>query len=113
MLRETRLAAEDLVLPLFVQEGENRSSPIDSMPGQARLSIDRLVEQAREAERLGVSGVALFPVLSDPAKDSRGSASTQSDGLLQRAVRALKETLPSLLVIKMMQRKSMRAVLLP
>ncbi|MEM7408715.1 MAG: porphobilinogen synthase [Myxococcota bacterium] len=99
MLRETQLRPDDLVLPLFVQEGENHATPIDSMPGHARLSIDLLVQKAREAASLGVPGVALFPALPDDEKDPRGSASTKPDGLLQRAVRALKNAQPELLVI--------------
>jgi porphobilinogen synthase len=99
LVRETRLSPDDLVLPLFVQEGEGRRTPIASMPGQARLSIDLLVETAREACQLGLPGVALFPFLTDEHKDARGSTSTKPDGLLQRAVRALKSALPELLVI--------------
>jgi porphobilinogen synthase len=99
LLRETRLGPDDLVLPLFVQEGEARRTPIASMPGHARLSIDLMVEKAREAAALGIPGVALFPVLPDELKDPRGSASTKPDGLFQRAIRALKAALPDLLVI--------------
>jgi porphobilinogen synthase len=99
LVRETVLATDDLVLPLFVQEGERRRTPIASMPGHARLSIDLLVEQAREAHALGIPGVALFPALPDEEKDPRASASTKPDGLLQRSVRALKTALPDLLVI--------------
>ncbi len=99
LVRETRLSVDDLVLPLFVQEGEGRSTPIDAMPGHARLSVDRLVERAGEAADLGLPGVALFPVLPDEQKDPRGSASAKPDGLLQRAVRALKQARPELLVI--------------
>jgi len=99
LVRETTLAPEHLVLPLFVQEGEGKRTPISSMPGQARLSVDLLVESAARAFALGVSGVALFPALSDSLKDARGSESTNSAGLLQRAVRALKSALPGLLVI--------------
>jgi porphobilinogen synthase len=99
LVREAHLAPADLVWPLFVQEGEDRRTPIASMPGQARLSVDRLVEAAREAFALGIPGVALFPALPDELKDPRGSASVKPDGLLQRAVRALKAALPELLVI--------------
>jgi porphobilinogen synthase len=99
LVRETRLSPDDLVLPLFVQEGERQSSPIASLPGHARLSIDRLVEQAGEAVALGIPGVALFPVLPDAHKDPRGSMCTKPDGLLQRSVRALKGAYPELLVI--------------
>jgi porphobilinogen synthase len=99
LVRETRLAASDLVLPLFVQEGDGIETPIASMPGHARLSIDRLVERGRLARNLGVPAVALFPALPDDQKDPRGSASTKPDGLLQRSVRALKAEIPELLVI--------------
>jgi porphobilinogen synthase len=99
MVREASLSPNDLVLPLFVQGGERQSSPIASMPGQARLSIDFLVENAREAHELGIPAVALFPVLPESDKDPRGSESTNPDGLLPRAVRALKTALPGLLVI--------------
>ncbi len=99
LVRETHLSPDDLVLPLFVQEGEGLASPIESMPGHARLSIDRLVEKAGEAKALGVPGVALFPVIDPAEKDPRASACAKPDGLLQRSVRALKAAHPELLVI--------------
>ena len=99
LLRETRLSPDDLVLPAFVQEGEGLRTPIDSMPGHARLSIDLLVELARETESLDIPGIALFPVLPDDQKDPRGSQSTKPDGLLQRAIRSVKTAVPGLLVI--------------
>jgi porphobilinogen synthase len=99
MVREASLGPQHLVYPLFVQEGEGRRTPISSMPGQARLSIDLLVELAAQAFALGVPGVALFPALDDARKDARGSESSNSAGLLPRAVRALKAALPELLVI--------------
>ena len=99
LVRETRLAPSDLVLPLFVQEGEGVETAIASMPDHARLSIDRLVRRSREAFALGVPAVALFPALAEELKDPRGSWATKPDGLLQRAVRRLKQELPELLVI--------------
>lgn len=99
LVRETTLSPQDLVLPLFVQEGEQQRSPIGSMPGQARLSIDLLVETARQAYGLGIPAVALFPVLPDELKDPRGSECTNASGLMQRAIRALKASLPELVVI--------------
>jgi porphobilinogen synthase len=99
LVRETTLSPEQLIYPMFVQEGERQRTPISSMPGQARLSIDLLVETAAQAFSLGVPGVALFPALSDGLKDPRGAESANSAGLLQRAVRALKSTVPGLLVI--------------
>jgi len=99
LVRETTLGPERFIYPMFVQEGEGQRTPISSMPGQARLSIDLLVETAAQAFALGVPGVALFPALNDELKDPRGAESTNSAGLLQRSVRALKSALPGLLVI--------------
>jgi porphobilinogen synthase len=99
LVREAHLAAGHLVLPLFVQEGDGALTPIASMPGHARLSIDLLIAKGREAAELGVPAVALFPALTEDQKDPRGSASIKPDGLLQRAVRALKAEIPELLVI--------------
>jgi porphobilinogen synthase len=99
LVRETSLSPESFIYPMFVQEGEAQRTPISSMPGQARLSVDLLVETAAQAFALGVPGVALFPALSDDLKDPRGAESTNSAGLLQRAVRALKSSVPGLLVI--------------
>lgn len=98
-MRETTLSASHLVWPLFVQEGEDSETPIGSMPGQSRLGVRKLVERASEAFELGVSGVALFPALSDDLKDPHGTESLNDSGLLQRAVRALKQAVPELLVI--------------
>jgi porphobilinogen synthase len=98
MARESFLTASNLVLPLFLQEGEQQRTPIASMPGQARLSVDLAVELAREAFALGVPAVELFPALSDDVKDPRGSESLNTSGLMQRAIRALKRALPELLV---------------
>jgi len=98
MARETSLTPANLVLPLFLQEGEKQRTPIGSMPGQARLSVDLAVELAREAFALGVPAVDLFPALSDDVKDPRGSESLNSSGLMQRAIRALKRALPELTV---------------
>ncbi|HEY5956834.1 MAG TPA: porphobilinogen synthase [Polyangiaceae bacterium] len=99
LVRETELTANHLVLPLFVQEGEDRETPIASMPGVSRLGLRRLLEKAKEACSLGVSAVALFPALDETKKDARGVESLNPDGLLQRTVRALKAEVPELAVI--------------
>jgi porphobilinogen synthase len=99
LVRDTELSPSRLVYPMFVQEGEGKRTPIGAMPGQARLSIDLLVETAGQAFELGVPAVALFPALPDEQKDPRGSESTNASGLLQRSVRALKAALPELVVI--------------
>jgi len=99
LTREATLSPGNLVLPLFVQEGETKQTPIPSMPGHARLGIQPLLEVAKQAFDLGIPGVELFPALTDDVKDPRGSESTNPSGLLQRAIRALKQALPELLVI--------------
>ena len=98
-IRETQLSSANLVLPSFVQEGTGQRHPIASMPGCARLSIDLLVEQAKEARELGIAGIAIFPALSDELKDAVGTESKNPEGLFQRAIRALKSAVPELLVI--------------
>jgi porphobilinogen synthase len=97
--RETHLAPGNLVLPLFLQPGESHRTAIKSMPGVERLSIDLLVERAKEAHSLGIPAVALFPALPDELKDPTGRESLNPDGLLQRAIRALKREIPTLAVI--------------
>ena len=98
MARETFLTPGNLVLPLFLHDGENERTPIAAMPGQARLSVDLAVALAREAFELGVPAVELFPALPEELKDPRGSESTNSAGLMQRAIRSLKTALPDMLV---------------
>jgi porphobilinogen synthase len=98
MSRDTVLSPSNLALPLFLQEGEGQKTAIQSMPGQFRLSIDFAVELAREAFSLGVPAVDLFPALTEDLKDPRGSESTNPQGLMQRAIRALKRELPELVV---------------
>ena len=99
LVRETTLSADHLVWPLFVQEGQRNETKISSMPGQSRLSIDLLVERARGARDLGVPAIALFPAIEGSLKDPEGRESTNPDGLLQRAVRALKENVRDLMVV--------------
>jgi porphobilinogen synthase len=98
LVRETTLSASHLVWPVFVREGSGEI-PIGAMPGCARFGIETLVSRAREARDLGVPAVALFPALPDEVKDSRGSESTNAEGLLQRAVAALKAEVPGIVVI--------------
>ncbi|HON01230.1 MAG TPA: porphobilinogen synthase [Acidobacteriota bacterium] len=99
LVRETTLEPSDLVLPLFVVEGRGERVPIASMPDCYRLSIDLLVQEARAAWELGVPAVALFPALPESKKDRWATESVNPNGLLQRAIRALKEAVPDLAVI--------------
>jgi porphobilinogen synthase len=97
LVRETRVAATDLILPLFVTfEGEARQ-PIQSMPGVFRHSIGNAVAEARAAAELGLGGVLLFGIPA--AKDADGSGAWDDEGIVQLATRAIKETCPELLVV--------------
>jgi porphobilinogen synthase len=98
LMRETVLTADDLIYPVFVHELSGRT-PIASMPGIERLSIDELLHVAEQASELRVPALALFPVTAPEAKSLDASAAWQDDGLCQRAVRALKQRFPQLGVI--------------
>ncbi|MGH8112292.1 MAG: porphobilinogen synthase, partial [Rhodanobacteraceae bacterium] len=100
LMRETVLTPSDLILPVFVQEGTGEvRTPVVSMPGVARLSIDALLKVAGQAARIGVPALALFPHLEDDRKTADGREAYNDDGLVQRAVRALKSRFPELGVI--------------
>jgi porphobilinogen synthase len=97
MVRETRLTAENLILPCFAVHGRGVREPIGSMPGVARLSLDELAKEAKDAASMGIPAILLFGV---PAtKDPRGSEAYADDGIVQQAARMVKETIPDLLVI--------------
>jgi porphobilinogen synthase len=96
-LEETEVAASRLIAPLFVRTGRNERRAIASMPGQFQFSIDRLLVEAGQLFRQGVSSVLLFGI--PPRKDARGSGAWAPDGIVQQAVRALKKAQPKLLVI--------------
>ncbi|HHH46531.1 MAG TPA: porphobilinogen synthase [Thiotrichales bacterium] len=99
LMREHRLTADDLIWPVFVLEGEGRVEPVPSMPGVERMSIDRLVAEARRLAALGLPAVALFPVTPPERKSEDAREAYNPEGLAQRAVRAIKEALPELGVI--------------
>ena len=96
LMRENSVSVDDLIYPMFVIEGEATSETVASMPGVRRLTIDLLVEEAREAFALGIPMVALFPVVPVAKKSEAGEESFNPDGLAPRAVRALKEAVPGL-----------------
>src|SRR5680860_1459315 len=97
MVRETRLHPDCLVYPLFVIFGEDVRNPVPSMPGVFQLSITHLVEEAREVASLGVKSVILFGIPSE--KDAAASGAYDEEGVVQMAVRALKDQVPELTVI--------------
>ncbi len=93
---ENVLAPADLILPIFVIDGVDRVEPVAAMPGVSRLTIDRAVAVARDAVRLGVPALALFPCSPDHVKTEDGREATNPDSLICRAARALRETSPDL-----------------
>ena len=99
LVRETHVVSGDLIYPLFVMEGKKQRVPISSMKGQSRQSIDLIIETCKEAADLGISGVALFPVISDAKKDKYARESANAKGLLQEAIAQIKAKVPELAVI--------------
>src|SRR5690554_3722201 len=99
LMREHRLSADDLIYPVFVLDGEDRTEAVPSMPGVERMSIDRLVRLAGEAVELGIPALALFPVIDVSLKTPGAEEAWNPDGLVPRAVRALKAAHPQLGVI--------------
>ncbi|VAW44686.1 Porphobilinogen synthase [hydrothermal vent metagenome] len=96
LMRENILTANDLILPLFVIEGENQRETVSSMPGVERLSIDLLVAEAKEIQALGIPMIALFPVTPNEIKTLDACEAYNPEGLAQRAVRAIKKACPAL-----------------
>ena len=96
LVRENRLAAADLILPVFVLDGSGRQEPVGSMPGVFRRSVDGLFGVAEECVSLGIPVMALFPVLDAALKTDDGREATNPDGLVPRAVRELKKRFPGL-----------------
>jgi porphobilinogen synthase len=97
LVRETRLEPSQLILPLFVCPGKGVRREIAAMPGNYQLSVDELVKECAEAHRLGLGGVILFGI--PESKDELASGAYAEDGIVQRAVRAIKRELPELVVI--------------
>lgn len=97
LVRETKIAAEEMIYPIFVIEGENIKNPVDSMPGVYQYSPDRIGEVLQEVAESGISGILIFGI---PAhKDESGTQAYAPDGITQRAVRQIKRDYPDLLVI--------------
>jgi porphobilinogen synthase len=97
MVRETSLAVDDLIYPLFVTHGRGVRSEISSMPGVFNWSIDLLADEVRSIARLGIRAVLLFGIPAE--KDPIGLENFSSDGIIQQAIRAIKETCPEMIVI--------------
>jgi porphobilinogen synthase len=97
LVRETRLTVEDLVYPVFTVHGRGVREPITSMPGQSRLSLDELLKEAKDVASMGIPALLVFGLPEE--KDPRGSEAYAEDGIVQQAVRAVKDTVPDLLVM--------------
>ncbi len=96
MMRENTLTPADLIWPVFVLEGEGQREAVPSMPGVERLSLDLLIEEAREARDLGIPVLALFPVVESSLKSELAEESYSASGLIQRSVRELKRAVPEI-----------------
>ena len=99
LMQETTLTVNDLIYPVFVLEGDNRTEQVASMPGVERMSIDLLVKEAEQLAKLGVPAMALFPVTPAEVKTLDGGEAWNPEGLAQRAVRAIKAAVPEMGVI--------------
>ena len=99
LMRENSLSSDDLIYPVFVIEGVGHRVPVASMPGISRITLDELQNEARELVDLGIPAIALFPVPDSNTKSLDGREAWNPDGLVQRAVRAIKEVAPTLGVI--------------
>lgn len=99
LMRETCLTADDLIQPVFVIEGKNKTEPVDSMPGIERLTIDRLLSYCEKLVTLGVPAMALFPVVPPDKKSATGEEAYNPQGLVQRSVRAVKDAFPHMGVV--------------
>jgi porphobilinogen synthase len=97
VFRETQLRPDDFILPLFVRPGKGIKQPISSMPGQFQLSVDLLIKEVKEVKSLGIPGVILFGI--PEKKDELGTEGYADEGIIQRAVRAIKEKIDGVIVI--------------
>lgn len=99
LVAETSLVPSQLILPLFIQDGREEITPIASMPGISRFSIDTAIAYIREAKAVGITSVALFPKIEDRLKDPLARESRNRDGLVARAIQEIKSAMPDVCVI--------------
>src|SRR5690606_29695437 len=99
MLAETTLTPNDFILPIFITEGQNITEPISSMPGYFRRSLDQTILHVKEIWAMGIKSVLLFIKCSDELKDNTGKESWNPDGLMQRAIKAIKDAVPEMVVM--------------
>lgn len=96
LVRETSVTVDDLIWPLFVCDGNNQEIPVQSMPGVSRLSIDKAVEAAKQAQQIGIPCIALFPSTQPERRSERGDEALNKDNLINRALAAIKTEVPEI-----------------
>lgn len=99
LVAETLLTPGDFMVPLFIDEGENVATPIPSMPGYCRYSLDLTLKEVKELWNMGIKSVLLFVKAKDEVKDNTGQEAWNPDGLMQRSVRAIKDAVPDMVVM--------------
>ena len=99
LVRENTLSVDDLIWPVFLQDGQDDETPIPSMPGVARLTVDRVVKAAREAADLGIPAICLFPYIDTSLKTDTCDEAWNPDNLSNRATRAIKEAVPDIAIM--------------
>ena len=99
LITEYRLHPHDFIAPLFVVEGKNIKDPIDSLPGYYRMSIDNLKKEVKSLWGLGIQAVLLFPKIDDKLKDNFGTEALNPNGLIQRAIKEIKNSIPEITII--------------
>ena len=99
LIREHRLHPHDFIAPLFITEGKNKKTPIESMPGYYRLSIDNIKKEVKSLWSLGIQSVLLFPKVDDKLKDNLGKEALNPDGLIQRTIKEIKNSCPNITII--------------
>ena len=99
LVSETNISASDLILPVFIEDGKNKKSKIDSMPGVYRLTVDLLVKKAKEAKELGIPAIAIFPKIKDKLKTEDAAEAYNPNGLVQNAVKEVKKKVKDIGII--------------
>ena len=99
LIREHRLHPHDFIAPLFITEGKNKKTPIESMPGYYRLSIDNIKKEVKSLWSLGIQSVLLFPKVDDKLKDNLGKEALNPQGLIQRTIKEIKNSCPDITII--------------
>src|SRR5665213_1857072 len=96
LVREATLSTDDLIWPLFLMDGQNGRTPVSSMPGVERLTVDQAVREAERAAKLAIPCIALFPYTDPALRDEAGSEATNPDNLVCRTIRAIKKEVPNI-----------------